>query len=163
MGQRLLHHGRKRIADACERDLCLRRRRARRQLAELALTREPFGLLPEHGLADPRVALEQQCLSAGRNRAQETIDGQQLLAPADDVDRQGSALEVEPGAAGHGVAEALVPRCERLQRRRHHERRRGNDTAEDGSPPENQASMVPRDSRRVNRRADRRTARVVEA
>jgi hypothetical protein len=60
--------------------------RARRQDAEAALASEPIALLPKRGLADSRIALEQQCVSAGRRSLQESIEREQLLAPADDLD-----------------------------------------------------------------------------
>jgi hypothetical protein len=80
--ERLLHHRREQIADGCERDLCLGMGRARRQGAEAALAREPIALLPERGLADPRIALEQQCLPARGHSLQKRLERQQLLAPA---------------------------------------------------------------------------------
>src|SRR6266487_6729409 len=58
---------------------------ARRQDAEAALACEPIPLLPERGLADPRIALEQQCLPAGGHSPQKPIERQQLLAPADEL------------------------------------------------------------------------------
>ena len=84
--QGLLHHWPKHITDGCERDLCLGIGRARRQGAEAALVREPIALVPERGLADARVAFEQQCLSAGGHGLQKPIERQQLLAPSDELD-----------------------------------------------------------------------------
>jgi hypothetical protein len=84
--QRLLHHRREQIADGCEREMGLGMGRARRQDAEAALACEPITLLPDRGLADSRVALKQQCLSASGNSPQKPIKGQQFLAPADQLD-----------------------------------------------------------------------------
>src|SRR6266487_5083990 len=58
---------------------------ARRQDAEAALACEPIPLLPERGLADSRIALEQQCLPAGGHSPQKPIERQQFLGPADDL------------------------------------------------------------------------------
>ena len=84
--QRLLDHRGEHVADGCERDLRLGVGRTGREDAEAAFPREPVRLLPERGLADPGVTLEQQCLATGRHDAQERIERLQLLAPADDLD-----------------------------------------------------------------------------
>src|SRR5438045_2734371 len=59
--------------------------RARRQDAEAVLAGEPIALLPERGLADSRIALKQQCLSARGTSPQKPIEDQQFLAPADQL------------------------------------------------------------------------------
>src|SRR5262249_49351744 len=66
-------------------DLRLRGGRTGRQKAEAALTCEAKPLVPERGLADSRIALEQQRLPAGRQSLQKRLERQQFLPPADDL------------------------------------------------------------------------------
>jgi hypothetical protein len=47
-------------------------------------SRRPGGV-PDRRLPGPRIALEQQCPSAGRHGLQEPVERKQLLAPADDL------------------------------------------------------------------------------
>jgi hypothetical protein len=97
LGQRLLRHRRDQVADGSESDLCLGVGRARRQDAEAMLAGEPVALLPERGLADPRIALEQHCLSAGGQGLQKRLEREEFRPPAEDLaGHRPSCLETMP-------------------------------------------------------------------
>ena len=83
--QRLVQYRREQIADRCERDLQLGLRRARREDAEATLVREANSRLPERGLADSRVALEQQRTPAGGESLEEFAQRGEFFAPTDDL------------------------------------------------------------------------------
>ena len=83
--QRRVQHRCEEITDGCERDLCLGIGRARRQKAEAAFTGEAKPLVPERGLADSCIPLEQQRLPTRRYSLEERLECLQLLPPADDL------------------------------------------------------------------------------
>jgi hypothetical protein len=84
--QRRFQHRREEIADGRECELGLGAGRARRQDADVALSREAKPLGPERGLADSCVALELQRLPARRGSPQECRDSSSsrllMISPA---------------------------------------------------------------------------------
>jgi hypothetical protein len=50
------------------------------------LAGEPIALVPERGLPDSRIALEQQRVSAGGNSPQKAIQRLYFLAPTDELE-----------------------------------------------------------------------------
>ena len=70
------------------------------------LAREPIALLPERGLADSRIALEQQCLPARGHSPQKRLERQQLLAPANHL---GCHRTLPAGDRAHAHLPAAPP------------------------------------------------------
>ena len=105
--QRLVQHRREQVADGREGRSQLGMGRARRENPEPRSRARRDALLPERRLADPRVALEQQCRPARRHSVQKLLQRNELQAPADDLlrlcgDRYMEAsltVGVKPGAA----------------------------------------------------------------